>query len=304
MEPRLYILFGTDKGKTFDLKYDKIYTVGRSPDNDIQIKDKTVSRHHLTIQYKESKYLITDLNSKNGTFITGKDISAGIEVEVEDKIPIVIGMNVIGLGEECGSWLKNFLDSIDNRSEIDKDKKVSKSYGIMEIKKNIRFIFDMNNILLESKDINEILEKMLECLSNLFKDVDRCAIVLIDGETEDISKVISRSKKSFDDPAKAYNHDFVEQALILNKPVIFSDSYDGDHYEDDETTKSLRLESIRSAVCVPLNSPRLKRGALYMDSPDRSYRFRKNDIALLENICCRVALTMDYLSLDEKLVRT
>jgi len=298
MESSLHILFGTDKGKSFDLKYGKVYSVGRSSDNDIQIKNKNISRYHLKIQYKESKYFITDLNSKNGTFVAGKDISPGIEVEVGEKIPIVIGMNVIGLGEGCKSWIKNFLDSIDICSETDENGKISKSYGVMEVKKNIGFIYDMNNILMESKDINKILEKMLECIVNLFKGVDRCAIILIDAATGKISNVIYRSKKPLDDPAKAYNRELVEQALILNKAVMFSDSYD----EDDEITQSLQLENIRSAVCVPMNSPRRKRGVIYMDSLERSYRFRKNNIALLQDISGRVAHTMDYLSLDERLV--
>ena len=112
MESRLHILLGTDKCKSFDLEYGKIYTVGRSPDNDIEIDDKNISRYHLKIQCKENKYFITDLNSKNGTFVAGKDISPGIEVEVEEEIPVVIGMNIIGLGKGCKTWLKSFLDCV------------------------------------------------------------------------------------------------------------------------------------------------------------------------------------------------
>ena len=302
MESKLHILLGTDKGKSFDLEYGIVYTVGRSPDNDIQIKDKNISRYHLKIQCKENKYFITDLNSKNGTFISGEDISPGIEVEVEEEIPVVIGMNVIGLGEGCKTWLKSFLDCVGICSKTDENGEISKSYGVKVIKKKLGFIYDMNNILMESKDINEISEKMLECIFNLFKGADRCVIILINAETEEISNVIYRSKKSLNDPAKAYNHELVEQALLLNKAVMASDSYDKDE-EDDESTRSLQLKNIRSAVCVPMNSPlQKKRGAIYIDSIGRSKGFQKNDIALLRDISGRVALTMDHLSLDERLM--
>ena len=64
----LYIVNGSDEGRSFDLKGDTIY-IGRSPDNDLQIKDRFVSRKHLRIFRKGSKYFIEDLRSKNGTFI-------------------------------------------------------------------------------------------------------------------------------------------------------------------------------------------------------------------------------------------
>ena len=300
MGSRLHVLLGTDKGKVFDLESDKVHTLGRSSDNDIQIKDKNISRHHLKIQCKNNKYFIEDLNSKNGTFISGRDITPGIEVEVDEKNPIVVGMNVIGLGEGCGSWIKNFLETVDGRSKTDEKDEISKSYGVMEIKKNIGFIYKMNNILTESKDINEISQKMVGCIVNLFKGVDRCAIILVDAVTKKISNVIYQSKIPLGDPSKAYNSELVEHALILNKSVMISDSYD-EFEGDGETTKSLQLKNIRSAICVPMNSPRHKRGAIYIDSLEKSYRFLKKDIFLLEDISSRVALTMDYLSFDEKL---
>ena len=298
MESRLHILLGTDKGKSFDLEYGKIYTVGRSPDNDIEIDDKNISRYHLKIQCKENRYFITDLNSKNGTFVAGKDISPGIEVEVEEEIPVVIGMNIIGLGKGCKTWLKSFLDCVGICSETDENGEISKSYGINLIKKKLGFIYDMNNILMESKDMNEISEKMLECIFNLFKGAGRCVIILINAETKEISNVVCRSKKPLNNPTKAYNRELVEQALLLNKAVMVSDSYD----EDDEITKCLQLKNIRSAMCVPMNSPLQARGAIYIDSLGKSNGFRKNDIALLEDISGRVALTMDHLSLDERLM--
>ena len=43
--------------------------VGRSPDNDIYIKSKFVSRHHAQIVSDENGCTIEDLNSTNGVFV-------------------------------------------------------------------------------------------------------------------------------------------------------------------------------------------------------------------------------------------
>jgi len=46
------------------------------------------------------KLLIMDLRSKNGTFLNGKQIRPGTEVEVKEGDSIVVGLNVICLGEK------------------------------------------------------------------------------------------------------------------------------------------------------------------------------------------------------------
>ncbi len=48
--------------------------VGRSPDNEIYIKSKFVSRHHAQIVSDESGCVIEDLNSTNGVFLGEKQV--------------------------------------------------------------------------------------------------------------------------------------------------------------------------------------------------------------------------------------
>ncbi len=55
-------------GKTFDLAK-PLVTLGRAPDNDICINDASVSSHHAKLVRQYNKWLLTDLNSTNGTFV-------------------------------------------------------------------------------------------------------------------------------------------------------------------------------------------------------------------------------------------
>ena len=48
--------------------------VGRSPDNEIYIKSKFVSRHHAQLLIDEDGCIIEDLNSTNGVFLGEKQI--------------------------------------------------------------------------------------------------------------------------------------------------------------------------------------------------------------------------------------
>ena len=108
---KLYVLDGPDRGLSFDLQGDTI-DIGRSPDNDIQLKDAYISRKHLKMLRSGGKYFVKDLESTNGTFVDGEPISPGIEFELIQGVPIIIGISVICLGEGCLEEIKAFLDSI------------------------------------------------------------------------------------------------------------------------------------------------------------------------------------------------
>jgi len=78
----------------------RITYVGRSAITDVQIKDRFVSREHLLLRKSGDKLLVMDLRSKNGTFLNGNQIRPGTEVEVKEGDSIVVGLNVICLGEK------------------------------------------------------------------------------------------------------------------------------------------------------------------------------------------------------------
>ena len=48
--------------------------VGRSPDNEVYIKSKFVSRHHAQLISDETGCVIEDLNSTNGVFLGEKQV--------------------------------------------------------------------------------------------------------------------------------------------------------------------------------------------------------------------------------------
>jgi len=73
---RLVLLSEGLTGKTFDLK-PELTTVGRLPDNALQIPEASVSSHHCEIQMRGNDLFVRDLGSTNGTFINGEKITEG-----------------------------------------------------------------------------------------------------------------------------------------------------------------------------------------------------------------------------------
>jgi DNA-binding NtrC family response regulator len=73
---RLTVTAGPNEGldETFEARR---VTLGSSPDNDVVLDDPAISRLHAVIEVDDDGYLLTDRDSKNGTFINGVRINQG-----------------------------------------------------------------------------------------------------------------------------------------------------------------------------------------------------------------------------------
>ena len=70
MDPRLVIVSGAKKGTITPLGNLEV-TIGRDADNGVCLSEAAVSRKHCAIRSEGGIYKITDLNSRNGTFVNG-----------------------------------------------------------------------------------------------------------------------------------------------------------------------------------------------------------------------------------------
>jgi pSer/pThr/pTyr-binding forkhead associated (FHA) protein len=53
----------------------KCITIGRLPENVIQVRDRTISAHHAELIWEEGHYRIHDVNSTNGILVNGQQVA-------------------------------------------------------------------------------------------------------------------------------------------------------------------------------------------------------------------------------------
>ena len=78
---------GKTENKHF-IPYQCKVSVGRNPDNDIVLTDKTVSRDHGVFFYRGNKVLFHELSPLNKTLLNGKPIQKVCHLKSGDKIEL------------------------------------------------------------------------------------------------------------------------------------------------------------------------------------------------------------------------
>ena len=237
---KLFVLNGSEKGESHDLKEEIIF-LGRAPDNHIQLKEKHVSRRHLKIIQKDEKYFIEDLRSTNGTYIRDKQISPGKVFEVREGVPIGVGNIFFSLGKEYKrdvAQLQKFIDPanpLNDTAEMDRPKTSLR---------NLELIYSVSKMLMQSLDLNDLFEKILDQIFELLKRIDRGAILLVDSGSGRITRVISRSKDDDKNAARPYSRTVVNRVIKEGKAVMMSNTMSEDKEDRSKSMEIMRIKSV------------------------------------------------------------
>jgi two-component system, NtrC family, sensor kinase len=286
---KVYFMNGPDKGRRCELNKDTIY-IGRSPENDVQITDKSVSRVHLKIVRKGKKYFITDLKSRNGTYIDGVRIGPELEYEVQEGKPVAIGKTFFSLGSPYPDDVLAVLDSIDLFKELDEDDGSALKDRPQTAKRNMELIYKVSTVLMQTVNTKEILEKIILHIMEVLKRIDRGLIFLVNPESGEIGDAISISKNNDPEYVRGYSRTIVDRVLKEAKPVSMMDTLAEGELNLSE---SIRINKIRSVMCVPLISRARVMGVIYIDSVQRPNGFRKEDLDLLTALSSPAALAIE-----------
>ncbi len=98
--PVLVVSEGELAGQRWTLADDEVL-IGRGGDSDIVLPERPVSRHHLKIHYRDGRYFLEDLESKNGTFLNGQQIKGTAPLIDGDEIQIALCVRLLFVGTDA-----------------------------------------------------------------------------------------------------------------------------------------------------------------------------------------------------------
>ena len=79
----------------------RVMVIGRSPECDVVIPDRQVSRRHARLRRTEEGYLLEDLRSKNGTFVNGVPVEEPVLLRDGDVVQVALAAKIVFVGTEA-----------------------------------------------------------------------------------------------------------------------------------------------------------------------------------------------------------
>jgi DNA-binding NtrC family response regulator len=77
-----------DGASVFELEPDRPVTLGRSRENAIFVPDELASRVHARVQFEDGRWVLTDLDSRNGTRLDGEPVGPAVPLTDGQEIQI------------------------------------------------------------------------------------------------------------------------------------------------------------------------------------------------------------------------
>ena len=281
------------KGHSFDLEKESVF-LGRSSDNDLQIKDGTVSRRHLKIFTIGKMLFIEDLKSTNGTYVNHELIVPGKGFEVGEEDIITIGNSVIGFSKAPPFRDEKIAFSKQKRSEKEALLRERRSRTLHDLE----LIYKVSELLKGLLTVDEMLGKLSGYLLDTLPRIDRTAIFQFDKQKMKITGVTVRSRQAQAKKSRRYSRPVVARVLRYGKPVKMPNT---DREIPDYFSKDVDSSNIRSVLCVPMNIKSRTRGAIYVDSLRGPYGFRDEDVLLLNSLSGPVAVAIENARLASRL---
>ncbi|HEV8268441.1 MAG TPA: adenylate/guanylate cyclase domain-containing protein [Thermoanaerobaculia bacterium] len=292
-------------------------SLGRSSENEVVLNDFSVSRKHAVLRFEEERWVLYDQNSTNGVKVNGRFVTTA-PVAMGDVL--TIGTFTLNVKEEAPTPAKagakshestsTFVRSIAdfNRdfnldlvapAEVEPNMSISgrrmASPGARG--KIFEILVQVAKTLIVAREVNEILGKVVDLLFD-FLPVERAAVVLLDDNERPVPTLARQRGRDGVEVALPFSHTIVDTVVKQRVAVLTSDALADGRFEAGQ---SIRIQQIRSAMCVPLwNRDRII-GALHVDTPLKVGTFTADDLDLLTALGNFAAVALERARLQKRI---
>jgi adenylate cyclase len=301
------ILISSDERQEFELV--AFNSIGRHPDNTIQILDRIISKEHAQIQRAaDGKFLLRDLRSLNGTFIRGERVHEHILLEGDE---ISLGSTrllfVDHKGDELplhrvtiapGSSESHIRQKIAAHAARDflPEKDMSDEKLLRRDYEKLRIGHELARALGAELDLEKLLPKILDKAFELL-GADRGVILLMGGNGELVPRYVKqkdgRSNENIVLSRTVMAEVTSQKAAVLSSDAMMDSRFSGAH--------SIIMQGIRSTMTVPLLFGEEILGIMHLDSQIATNAFTEKDLQVFTGIAAQAAIAIQNARLAKKI---
>ncbi|VTS03199.1 SpoIIE family protein phosphatase [Tuwongella immobilis] len=308
---------GAATGMSFDLLPGQPeVTLGRIEECQIVIPDGSVSRKHALVSYVNGNHFITDLRSRNGTFVNNSKIDPDSRIALKHEDKIRICDFLFRYDDENATrrpTKKDLPEHLKKDSTVpspDDDPNTSSTIEATigrqspqqlldaQPAERLRVLIEITAQLNKTLQLDELLPRIADTLFNVFKQADRCFVILTDETANQlIPKVIKTRRPTPGQGGDRFSKTIVRNCLDKLQSYLTEDASNDSNLSPSASIAEFR---IRSVMCVPLATPEGKPlGVIQLDSQDRAKKFTQDDVRFLNAVAMQASVALENARLHE-----
>ena len=327
-------------GNTRDLPLTKEnFCIGRTPENDLEVKDSLISRRHTSIIKKGDRYIIYDLGSSNGTYVNREKIEMKV---LEDGDVVRLGDTEITFNDERlrqrsnaanlrqttaevpappeqkpitdvqgNRYIVQHVDDVAKSYSFDITDALSKGLSLRDIRKEVQgekaakeskmffILFQVGKALSAAPTLDAMLQISMKLIFEVI-NAERGVMFTPSPDGQTLQPHIGFNRgKGIVAGADLHISTTITNQVVTEKVSIVT----SDALQDPRFMQGVSIVqyNIRSALCVPLWEESRVYGAIYLDNLAKTYAFTRDDLDLLTAIANLVAMRIKQEELHEKL---
>jgi Nif-specific regulatory protein len=288
MKPRLAAITGKLKDTVISMNEGPVL-IGRQTGVNLRIRNAAVSRRHAVIEREGDKYVIADLDSRNGTFVNNMQVKR-CELHHGDRVQI---------GESQFFFLLEEGEEPAQTSEIRFDEsqmlggpavRMTYSDAIYVMARDLSALLKISTTINAIRGVDELQRALLELLFEVVP-ARRGAILLMseEGSAEEFSSNLGMDRVTGTKTAVNVSRTVLRRVLSDGAAILINETKSGE---------TLKIESLvaaraRSVLCVPLMMMEKKLGAVYLYSDEPGTHFNENHLQLATAIAAIAAVAVE-----------
>jgi Nif-specific regulatory protein len=286
MPPRLAAVSGKLKGAVFAVG-DEALVIGRDTAVGLCIADASVSRRHSRIEKKETGFVITDLESLNGTFVNDVPVK-NRSLEHGDRVRIG-NAHFVFLTHEGEPASKSSDVTLDEAQVVSGSTvQIRFDDALYQMARDLSALMKVSTVINSIRGLDNLLERLLELLFEVVP-AQRGAILLTNEGSFETSRVFALDRARGKDGAVRVSRTIVQQVLRNGVALLAGDGSE----EKQLSTDSLISARTHSVMCVPLIMFDRTLGVLYLDSTLPRDKFNREHLQLVTAIAGIAAVAIE-----------
>lgn len=128
-KPVLIMREGELSGQRWTIEAEQ-FLIGRGSDCQLVLPERQVSRHHVRIVREGGRFVLEDLDSKNGTHLNGRAVKDPVALKDGDEIQIALAVKLVFVGTDATVPLTFEPPQLERNLEINEAKRSVRINGI------------------------------------------------------------------------------------------------------------------------------------------------------------------------------